>query len=162
MTTTTPDQTPVGTEIRCTADHSHILHGYAGGSDAPGSIGAFLATLPVGTEILSVSGWVCRWTGAYVDSNGHKAAVLERVRNIMDGRTGDGVALIHTCLVNVWSHTGTYSFADGAVVRMRHDRGTITPRCTTHGVVGMCRRFANRENREAAYAEAEQHVRMWH
>lgn len=161
MTTTTPDQTVVGDEIRCTADHAAILIGFAGVDNAPGSFGAFLATLPVGTEIVSVSGWVCRWTGAYVDDNGHKAAVLNRLRHT-DGRDGTGIMLIHTCLVNVWNHTGVWSFPGGARVAMRHDRGHITPRCTEHGVVGLCRSFANREAREAGYAEAAEHVRMWH
>lgn len=160
-TTTTPDQTIVGDDIRCTADHGAILHGFAGVDNAPGSIGAFLATLPVGTEILSVSGWICRWTGAYVDAHGHKAAVLTRVRHT-DGRTGDGTALIHACLVNVWSHTGTYSAAGGYTARMRHERGHLTPWCSEHSVVGLRRSFADRAAREAAFAELEEHVRTAH
>lgn len=150
-----------GGVIVCTTDHKNILVGYAGGSDAPGSFGQFIADQPIGAELLSVSGWVCRWTGEYVDHEGHRAARLERIRHT-DGRTGEGAALIHTCLGNAWSPTGRYSFHDGEhveVIRERDGSAKMRAVCTVHGAVGEDHDGRTREGREAAHFDAAEHAR---
>jgi hypothetical protein len=91
-------------ENSCTGSHGGILVGRA--YDEEGTFGAFIAKQPVGTEIVSVSNWLCRWTGEYrMSRDGHRAAVLIRIRNVRTGRRAGagGEALIHTCLSNCWS-----------------------------------------------------------
>lgn len=103
----TPEQNaPRNTyEAMCHTGHGSILVGRAGDDDAA-TFGAFIAAQPQYAELLSVSGWIGRWTGEYTYSaDGHHAAVLERVRHI-DGRSGTGTMAIHTCLGNVWTATG--------------------------------------------------------
>ena len=149
--------------IRCTADHTHILSGYAGIDDAPGSFGAFIADMPIGAELLSMSGWVCRWTGEYVESNGHRAAVLYRVRHV-DGREVSAALIarpihIHTCLANVWQSTGRY-YLDGGTeyVGVRYQRGIVQAVCTRHGAVSGAMQFRDAGQRARAYAAAAAHA----
>lgn len=147
-------------EMECTATHGHILSGRARTREA--SFGAFIATQARGAEILSVSGWIARWTGEYTwTADGHHAAVLERLRNT-DGRAGSGPLHIHTCAMNHWTSIGRWSMPDGAaagaVIDVRHLHGTLTPRCSIHGL-GEPRDFGDPVERRAAYAEAEDHAR---
>ena len=138
----------------CTASHDGILNGYAGGIHAPGSFGSFLASLPIGTEIMSMSGVIAIWTGNYTTHRGHAAAHLEPATE------GGPAAIIYLCLVNVWNPTGKIVTADGATINVRHMRGTgmIVAHCTTHGEVGDWQAFRDASGRDAAYADARAHV----
>ncbi|MCP3811336.1 hypothetical protein NLX62_03170 [Mycobacteriaceae bacterium Msp059] len=157
--------TATATPIRCTADHTHILSGFAGVDNAPGSFGAFIADMPIGAELLSLSGWVCRWTGEYVESHGHRAARLTRVRHV-DGRDVSAGLIarpvdIHTCLTNVWTATGRYT-VDGAVIGVNRRGGIggeLIAVCSVHGAVSGAMRFRDAAARARAYDAAAAHAR---
>lgn len=151
-------------ERECTATHGRILHGRAYTLEA--SFGAFIAAQPIGSEVLSLSGWIARWTGEYtMTADGHRAAVLERLRHT-DGRRGEGRFNIHVCAANAWSSIGRYSYPDGAqagaVIDVRHHGGTVMARCSVHGDVGESWSFRDLEGRRNAYTEAEDHARGSH
>lgn len=88
----------------CTVDdHRNILIGRA--SDYASSNGAFFAGLPVGTEVLSISGRRARWTGVFEQHNGHHAARLEvldkKGRDYLASKGKPVIIHIHSCLGNV-------------------------------------------------------------
>jgi hypothetical protein len=152
-------------EARCDATHGGIIVGRAGANDE-GTFGHFAATQPVGAELLSVSGWICRWTGEYAMSNGHWSGILERVRHT-DGRAvADSLkaapVFIHACSMNAWTATGRYSFADGTVVDVQHGRGQVTPRCSAHGNLSAPQSFRERAGRELVHHVAADHARVAH
>lgn len=101
-------------EALCEASHDSIISGRSGVESA--SFGAFIADLPVGAEILSVSGRRARWTGEYAMAQGHRAAVLA----VLD-RPELGTITIHTCGMNHWTATGR-GMGEAAPVRVAHNR----------------------------------------
>lgn len=93
--------------VHCTTSHDdhreNIISGYAYTHDA--SFGAFIAAQPIGAEIVSISGRVCRWTGNYATRNGHRVAVL----TVLDTKGRDNGLTditIHCCANVVWTATG--------------------------------------------------------
>lgn len=102
----------------CELSHAHhqetIWSGYSG--RWADSFGAFIAAQPIGAEVHSISGRICRWTGRYTMKSGHRAAVLQVLDRPEMGEIG-----IHCCGDCVWAATGHIVSEDGGTRDRRFD-----------------------------------------